>query len=139
MTPDQLSALYARAFPATRPWTSAEFQNLLSRDEVILSCHGSAFVLGQVTLDEAEILTLATDPAARRRGHARAALAAFEGAAAACGVASVFLEVAADNHAAQGLYGSSGYDQVGLRARYYARPSGESCDALILRKVLSSD
>lgn len=102
----------------------------------VFTGNATAFVLGRVILDEAEVLTLATDPAAQRNGLARAALGQFEAEAKQRGAITVFLEVAQDNLAAQRLYVAAGYRQVGARAGYYARPTGRAVAALILRKTL---
>ncbi len=79
------------------------------------------FVLGRVTLDEAEILTLATHPDLRRRGHARSALRRFEAAVTRLGARKIFLEVAEDNAAALALYLGAGYSEIGRRPGYYRR------------------
>ncbi len=71
-------------------------------------------------LDEAEIHAVAVRPDARRRGLGRALVAAALDAAAARGVARVFLEVRAGNVAAQRLYLGLGAHPLHVRARYYA-------------------
>lgn len=133
-----LAATHARAFATARPWTAAEFSALLASPGVILSGDATAFVLGRVTLDEAEILTLATDPAARRQGLARAALIRFEQIAGQAGARVAFLEVAEDNAAARALYAGAGYAQVARRPSYYAALAGNRVAALVLRKPLLS-
>ena len=75
---------------------------------------------------------------AQRRGLARRAMLALCEASAVLGARSVFLEVAADNAPALGLYKSLDFEQVGRRsAQYYQRRDGTQCDALILRKSLT--
>ena len=132
-----MARLHARAFEGQgRAWTAKEFATLLESPHVFAIGGTECFALGRVIVDEAELLTIATDPARRRSGLARAALFAFEDAAHVKGAAQVFLEVSADNRVAQGLYLSAGYAQTARRAGYYHRPDGQAVDALILRKHL---
>ena len=72
---------------------------------------------------EAEVLTLAVVPAARRRGIGRALLAR---ALAAMNGAPLFLEVAADNAAAMALYGAAGLRPCGRRRDYYGARAGRA-------------
>lgn len=131
-----LAATHAQAFAFDRPWSEAEFAALLASPGTVLIGDATAFALGRIMLDEAEILTLATTPSARRMGLARAGLDRFEALAKRRQVATVFLEVAQDNHAALQLYAKAGYAEVGLRPGYYGRSSGPAVAALILRKSL---
>jgi ribosomal-protein-alanine N-acetyltransferase len=136
MTPDRLAKIHARAFSATRAWSAAEFSALLQQRGTFCTGDDTSFVLTRVTLDEAEILTLATDPAHRRKGLAASYLARAETEAAQAGARSVFLEVAEDNTAARGLYAAAGYGQVGRRPGYYVPKDAPPVAALILRKDL---
>ncbi len=136
MTPEALAATHAAAFTVDRPWSAAELAALLALPGTILTGDTRSFVLGRVTLDEAEVLIIATRPEARRQGLARARLAGFEDAAAAAGATSVFLEVAADNTAAIALYLGAGYARIGRRRAYYHRANGTAVDALVLRKAI---
>lgn len=138
MTPDDLASLHSRAFSATRAWSAAEFAALQARPGAILTGGTSCFALLCVTLDEAEILTIATDPAYRRQGLARGVLQQAEDAARASGAAQVFLEVAEDNTAARALYAGAGYRQVGRRPGYYLPKDAAPVAALILRKQLTA-
>jgi ribosomal-protein-alanine N-acetyltransferase len=90
-------------------------------------------LLARVTADEAEILTLAVAPPARRGGIGAALLASAMQRAAAAGAVAMFLEVASGNLPAQSLYEKAGFVRVGRRARYY--PNGG--DALVLRADLT--
>lgn len=138
---EALAAVHARAFDD--PWSAADLLALMEgRGAFALAAETpdgalAGFVLCRAIAGEAEILTLAVDPAHRRRGIAAAlAEAALKlGAAAA---RSMFLEVAADNAGAIALYETLGFETVGRRARYYARRSGEGADALVMRRALNT-
>jgi ribosomal-protein-alanine N-acetyltransferase len=90
-------------------------------------------LLGRVAAGEAEILTLAVAPAARRQGIATALLDAARAQGKARGAAALFLEVSVANHPALELYRRFGFAAVGRRRRYYA----DSSDALVLRMNIS--
>lgn len=94
------------------------------------------FISLQCAADEAEILNIATVPAARGKGLARALLAEGERLCHAAGARRMFLEVASDNEPAHRLYGRAGYARVGERQGYYKRPDGSRMDALILARDL---
>jgi ribosomal protein S18 acetylase RimI-like enzyme len=65
---------------------------------------------------------LATDPGFRRRGAARALLAAAEREARERGLPAVSLDTTMSNEAARALYASAGYDEVAYRAPSRALP-----------------
>ena len=139
MTPEALAATHAAAFSGRdRAWSAAEFASLLGQPTTILTGDDDSFVLGRVVVDEAEVLTLATRPDRRRRGLARAALAAFESEAQRRGARMAYLEVAADNASAMALYEAAGWHEFHRRAGYYANPNGAHVDALELRKRLET-
>ena len=137
MTPDDLARIHSRAFFTTRSWSAPEFANLLASDSVILCGDLRSFALGRTTLDEAEVLTIATDPAFQRQGLARAALSAFEIRAATANARRILLEVAADNIPAKSLYENMNYQIVGHRKSYYTTPDARKVDALVMAKQLS--
>ena len=130
--PDVLAAIHARAFVAPPPWSAATFAALLRAGDVACSGDARAFVLARRVLDEAEILTLATDPAHRRKGLARALVTALAAGLAAQGVARLHLEVACDNTAARALYDGLGFVETGRRPGYFRDPDGTRRDALLL-------
>lgn len=138
MTPETLADLHGKAFSATRSWSRSEFAALLAQPGTLLTGNNNCFALLRVTLDEAEVLTIATDPTYRRQGLARAALQEAEAQARTMGATQVFLEVAEDNIAAQALYAQGGYTQVGRRPGYYIPQNGPPVAALVLRKSLSA-
>ena len=137
MTPEALAALHARAMAPDRGWSAAEFADLLDNAHAFALGDARAFALGRAVAGEAELLMLATDPAHRRQGLARARLAAFEAEARARGASIAFLEVAADNAPARVLYTAAGWVERARRPAYYARPKGPAADALIMVRALT--
>ena len=128
-----IAALHAAAFPPPERWTADAFATQLSLPGVFGFVSDTGMVLARAVADEAEILTIAVLPVARRGGIGRALLRAAEARAAAGGARTMFLEVAPGNGAARALYASAGYAEVGRRPRYY--PDGS--DALVLARPLS--
>ncbi|MBE7218714.1 MAG: GNAT family N-acetyltransferase [Caulobacteraceae bacterium] len=125
--------MHAAAFPS--PWFAAELATLAASPGVatlVVEADGVAlgFVMARRVADEAEILTLAIDPAHRRRGVGRTLVEA----AAALGGDALFLEVAQDNAPARALYAACGFREAGRRRGYYARTAGPPVDALVLRR-----
>ncbi|MDZ4062926.1 MAG: GNAT family N-acetyltransferase, partial [Brevundimonas sp.] len=105
---------------------------LLGQAGVVAIEAPQGFILIRSVADEAEILTLAVDPGARRQGLGARLVREGAAAAAARGAARLFLEVADDNPAALALYAGAGFTEAGRRPGYYARPDGGRQDALIL-------
>lgn len=128
--PDALAAIHAEAFDA--PWDAASLSALLASPGVFAVEEPDGFILIRVVADEAEILTLAVRPAARRSGVGGRLVEAAVVRAAALGAERMFLEVAADNVAARALYTRMGFAEAGRRRGYYARSDGSHEDALIL-------
>ncbi len=124
-----VAEIHAAAF--ARPWDADEFERLLADRAVTadgLFPSGSdvpcGFALSRRVLDEAEILTVAIAPEARGRGHARALLLRHLDELARAGVRLVHLEVEEGNAPAIALYRRLGFQEIGRRPGYYARPDG---------------
>ncbi len=133
MTSDQMADIHARAFEGQgRAWSTDEFTQLKQDPHVFDVQAPFGFALGRVIADEAELLTIATDPAYQGQGIGRAILQILTTEAAQLGAKTVFLEVARDNMRALRLYKDFGYQEVGCRFNYYRRPDGTSVDALVL-------
>ena len=129
--PEALASLHAACFTSPRPWSAAEFADLLAQPDTLLATAPNGFGLARVTLDEAELLTLAVAPDRRAQGLGTRLLADLMAQATARGATAMLLEVAADNAPARALYARSSFAQVGRRPGYYA-----GTDALILRAPL---
>jgi ribosomal-protein-alanine N-acetyltransferase len=137
VTPEALARLYAVAFPGQRPWSAAEFADLLSLPGAFLITRTDGYALGRSVAGEAELLSLAVVPSARRQGLGHQLLMAFEAAARDRDAKQAFLEVAADNQAARSLYLAAGWSETGKRREYYMRQSGPDADAILMQKPLS--
>lgn len=137
MTPATLAEIHAACFTTPRPWNTAEFAALLAEQGTILIAESQGFLLARAIVDEAEILTLAVLPQARRHGIATRLLASFRTSAVDRGARTAFLEVSADNHAAQALYSRAGFIRTATRKSYYSRPDGIAVDAVILSLTLA--
>ncbi|MXQ09636.1 GNAT family N-acetyltransferase [Alphaproteobacteria bacterium GH1-50] len=136
MTADELARIHTAAMTVPPPWSAVTFRGFLSFPGAILAFEAGGFALGRVIADEAELLTIAVHPEARRRGIARRCLAAFELEAPAKGASRAFLEVAASNAPARRLYEGFGYEEVGRRRGYYDRPDDDADDAILMAKDL---
>lgn len=136
MTPAEMARLHAACFTTPRPWTEAEFAGLLAEPSVFALTRPGAILLGRAIAGEAELLTLAVDPAARRQGLARALVQDFLAEARARAAESAFLEVAEANAPARALYAAAGFAQAGRRRGYYRLPGGGAEDALVLVRAL---
>jgi ribosomal-protein-alanine N-acetyltransferase len=127
-------------------WSAEEFENLIASRSVHadgLCPEGklgtkalAAFVLSRQAADEAEILSIAVDPARRGKGLARRLLDQHMQGLARAGAQSLFLEVDEGNSPALALYRRAGFEEVGRRKHYYAKPDGARSHALVLRARL---
>lgn len=139
MTPEALAALHARCFRSPPPWSAADFAGFLADPLCFLLVEGDAgFLLGRAVAGEAELLTLAIAPEARRLGLGRKLLSRFLYQAQLRGAERAFLEVAADNAPALALYESAGFSGAGRRRGYYQGPEGRRTDALVLARDLAA-
>ncbi len=132
--PVVLAGIHAEAFAGGEVWSAAIIAAQLSLPGVFaLFDERGGMILARSAADEAEILTLAVAPVARRLGIGRALVMEAARVAAARGAVRMLLEVSASNQAARALYESLGFSKAGRRRRYYA----DGADALILLLPLS--
>jgi [ribosomal protein S18]-alanine N-acetyltransferase len=82
---------------------------------------------------DAEVLTIAVIPSARRRNVATGMPTALMDAARGRGARQVFLEVRVDNAPARRLYEREGFTQLGVRHGYY---DNGRVDAVLMGRVL---
>lgn len=133
----QVHSLLQAAF--VHSWTSGmirmELEHPWSRTLLAVGLEGQ--ILGVaffwMLVGELQILNLASDPKFRRQGVARFLMQAALKAARENGCENAFLEVRTSNVAAIQLYASLGFQDAGLRPKYYA-DTGE--DALLMQLQL---
>lgn len=126
-----------------KAWSAAEIVQMAARREILadvaLDGPGAqllGFVMSRVATPEAEILTIAVDPGQRTQGVGRALLRDHMSRLSALGVHRLFLEVEDGNVPALKLYKGFGFEKVGSRPGYYAKPDGTRATALVLRAEL---
>lgn len=123
-----IAALEVACFPA-RPWHAAQVGAELGRaGATAVVAPGRGYALGWALAGEGELVRIGVHPDARRAGLGARLLAAFLAAQQAAGAAATWLEVRADNAAAQALYRRAGFSQRGRRPGYY----GDGCDAVVM-------
>ncbi len=92
---------------------------------------GYAGLLCPIGSGDGDIQTIAVAPQARGRGLGRALMVVLLQRAEERRAERIFLEVRADNHVAQTLYDSLGFEEIAVRPGYY-RPEG--IDAIVMRR-----
>jgi ribosomal-protein-alanine N-acetyltransferase len=133
-----VALIHERCF--SEPWPEAAVREILAMPGVFGLIGGgkedaAGFVICRLAADECEIISIGVAPERRRVGIATALLGAAIARAHGLGAKSAFLEVAADNPAAEALYRRHGFAEAGRRQDYYRRRQGR-VDALILAKKL---
>lgn len=131
-----MAALHAACFTTPRPWSEAEFADLLASPFCFALTEPGGLLLGRVVAGEAELLTIAVAAAQRRGGLGHRLTTGFLDTSRARGAESAFLEVAASNAPARALYAAAGFTPAGKRRGYYRHPDGTADDALILVRSL---
>lgn len=131
------AAIHAASF--AHAWSPTDLESLIADRGVLADGlflgdlkRPKGFVLSRAVIDEAEILTIALEPAARGGGQSRTLLDRHLETLRRQGVARLHLEVDEANAPARRLYERFGFVQVGRREGYYARADGSRAAALTL-------
>jgi ribosomal-protein-alanine N-acetyltransferase len=142
MAPGDLDAVEAiERATFSCPWSRESFRRLVGRpDADTWVAERDGRVLGYAVVwyvdDEGELGNLAVAPDARGRGLGGRLLDAAIARARARGARRLFLEVRVRNARAQALYRSRGFVPIGVRPRYYRRPTE---DAIVMCLELGAD
>lgn len=138
-TPDDLDAIMRierSSFPSDAWSEAAMAAELGSPYSHYLVCEVAGAIVGYAGLrvvpgsPDADIQTIALDADHRGAGRGRRLLTALLDEASRRGAREVFLEVRADNPAAERLYLSEGFVEIGRRPRYY---QPDDIDALVMK------
>jgi len=129
---DRVAQLEKQCFPT--PWSKAALCSELSNPQaryLVLEQHGQVIAYAGMWLiiDEAHITNIGVDEAHRRKGLGDRLMREMMKAALVEDVNKMTLEVRVSNTAARELYVKLGFEQFGVRKRYY---SNNDEDALIL-------
>jgi [ribosomal protein S18]-alanine N-acetyltransferase len=137
MTPAEMASLHALCFTTPRPWTAPEIAAFQSEPLCFTLMESESFLIGRAVAGEAELLTLAVAPQARRRGLGVKLVQRFLYQARLRSAEIAFLEVAATNAPALALYTAAGFTQTGQRPGYYRIPGQAPTDAIIMSRSLA--
>lgn len=119
----EMAAIHKTCFPAG--WPEDEMKVHISKDLCLgVGTPLKSFALIQIGGDQADILTIATAPEARRNRHAQNIIQAGEDALKNSKVRTLFLEVSEANIGAIALYKTLGFQPIGRRPAYYRTPHG---------------
>jgi ribosomal-protein-alanine N-acetyltransferase len=125
---ERCAQLDAQLFDGDEPWSAEVFEReLASKGNYFVGARTAGMLIGYAGIARLgstsftgaffyEVRNIGVDPAHQRRGIGRRLLEALLKFADG-GV--VYLEVRTDNEAAIALYRSMGFDQIGVRSRYY--------------------
>lgn len=126
-----MARLHAACFTLPPPWSAQELEATREGRFSFTLERPGGFLMAQVVAGEAELLTLAVDPSARRQGIGRSLVQGFLDEARARGADLAVLEVAESNEAARALYAGMGFVETGRRRGYY-RSAGRVEDAILM-------
>lgn len=134
---DALAAIHDQSFD--QPWDAAALHRLLEAPAAVALQAVDldrgvtvGFVLAFAAAGEAEILSIAVQPSDRKLGIGGELLDRLISELKEAGCTRLFLEVAADNEPARGLYRTRKFVETGRRKGYYVKDGGQVTDALTL-------
>jgi len=140
MTPDDVPAVMdieRRAYEF--PWTEGVMRDCFKFGYLCKVYESADGIIGYGILSigagECHFLNICIDPDHQRLGHGGRLLAHLLQAARQAGAKTALLEVRVSNQSAFRLYHRLGFNEIGLRKRYYPA-HGEREDALVLMREL---
>ena len=118
------------------PWSEKSFAESIAREDTIfLVCVDNTDVITgyigmYVSFDEASITNVAVASQFRKKGCWELLVIEAKEAAKAAGAESIFLEVRVSNVPAISLYKKQGFENLGIRKKFYEHPVE---DAIIMK------
>lgn len=134
MTLAEMARLHGAAFVMPRPWSQGEIADLLASPLCFVVTDPLGFAMGRLVAGEAELLTIAVDPAAQGQGVGTRLMRAFLDDLQQRGAETVFLEVAEGNAPARALYARADFAVTGRRRGYYHAADGAAVDAVVMTR-----
>ena len=116
------------------PWSEKSFEDSISREDTIFLVCEEGSITGYIgmyiSFDEASITNVAVSPEFRKKGYGEQLVAEAKLAAKESNAESIFLEVRVSNEPAISLYKKMGFEELGIRKKFYEHPVE---DAIIMK------
>ena len=116
------------------PWSEKSFEDSISREDTIFLVCEEGSITGYIgmyiSFDEASITNVAVSPEFRKKGYGEQLVAEAKFAAKEANAENIFLEVRVSNEPAISLYKKMGFEELGIRKKFYEHPVE---DAIIMK------
>lgn len=116
------------------PWSEKSFEDSITREDTIfLVCEEdviTGYIGMYVSFDEASVTNVAVSPEFRKRGYGEQLVTAAKKEAKEAKADAIFLEVRVSNEPAISLYKKMGFEELGIRKKFYEHPVE---DAIIMK------
>lgn len=124
------------------PWTEGNFKDCLDKGYYSLALEDKnkfiGFAIMAISTDESHLLNIGINKNERGMGYGEKLLKKMIIAAEVMGSKKIILEVRLSNKTAYQLYKKLGFEEIGIRKKYYRLPEGRE-DAYVLSKSLKQD
>ncbi len=124
------------------PWTEGNFKDCLDKGYYSLALEDKnkfiGFAIMAISTDESHLLNIGINKNERGMGYGEKLLKKMIIAAEVMGSRKIILEVRLSNKTAYQLYKKLGFEEIGIRKKYYRLPEGRE-DAYVLSKSLKQD
>ena len=124
------------------PWTEGNFKDCLDKGYYSLALEDKnkfiGFAIMAISTDESHLLNIGINKNERGMEYGEKLLKKMIIAAEVMGSKKIILEVRLSNKTAYQLYKKLGFEEIGIRKKYYRLPEGRE-DAYVLSKSLKQD
>ena len=124
------------------PWTERNFRDCLDKGYYSLALELdkrlAGFAIMAISTEESHLLNIGVNKEERGLGYGENLLKKMIVAAEVMGSKKIILEVRVSNKTAYQLYKKLGFEEIGMRKKYYRLPQGRE-DAYVMSKSLKKD
>ena len=124
------------------PWTERNFRDCLDKGYYSLALELdkrlAGFAIMAISTEESHLLNIGINKEERGLGYGENLLKKMIVAAEVMGSKKIILEVRVSNKTAYQLYKKLGFEEIGVRKKYYRLPQGRE-DAYVMSKSLKKD
>lgn len=123
--------LAEKAFVHGSPWTKEQYEQTAARSDLTffiaeIEDRPVGYIGGKIILDEAEVYSIAVEPASQNRKVASKLIEAYKTHCRANGVQILFLEVRESNLTARNFYVAHQFKEISRRKGYYTEPEEDA-------------